>query len=183
MFNHARGLWGYSGVADDRAPLTIQSTGVGGPSAAVVVAELHALGLRRAIRIGRGWAVDGAVRKGDVVAATEVLADDGASRALGSHTRVAADPALAAALAASADASGLVASGDLVRADPAWKRAGALLFDLESAAVLMAATRLGIQAATLVAVVDLGALGDDADEERITERLGRAALSALALDA
>src|SRR5450759_3800888 len=36
MFNHNRGLWGYSGVASDGYLLTIQSTGMGGPSAAIV---------------------------------------------------------------------------------------------------------------------------------------------------
>ena len=41
MFNHHRGLWGYTGVALDGAPLTVQSTGIGGPSAAIVVAELQ----------------------------------------------------------------------------------------------------------------------------------------------
>jgi purine-nucleoside phosphorylase len=34
MFNHHRGLWGYTGPANhDGQPLTIQSTGLGGPSA------------------------------------------------------------------------------------------------------------------------------------------------------
>ena len=74
MFNHHRGLWGYTGIALDGAPLTVQSTGIGGPSAAIVVAELHALGLRRAVRIGRAWALDGALRAGELVAATAVLA-------------------------------------------------------------------------------------------------------------
>ena len=47
MFNHNRGLWGYTGeaIADGR-PLTIQSTGMGGPSAAIVLAELAELGAR-----------------------------------------------------------------------------------------------------------------------------------------
>ena len=44
MFNHHRGLWGYTGVALDGAPLTVQSTGIGGPSAAIVVAELQRAG-------------------------------------------------------------------------------------------------------------------------------------------
>jgi purine-nucleoside phosphorylase len=39
MFNHHRGLWGYTGVAPDGAPVTIQSTGIGGPSAAIVIHE------------------------------------------------------------------------------------------------------------------------------------------------
>ena len=31
MFNHARGLWGYTGIASDGEPLTVQATGMGGP--------------------------------------------------------------------------------------------------------------------------------------------------------
>ena len=55
MSNHARGLWGYSGAAvADGEPLTIQSTGIGGPSAALVLGELVELGVRRAIRVGSG---------------------------------------------------------------------------------------------------------------------------------
>src|SRR3954464_186738 len=52
MSNHARGLWGYSGVTDGGDDLTIQSTGMGGPSATVVLRDLAELGVRRAIRIG-----------------------------------------------------------------------------------------------------------------------------------
>ena len=54
MFNHAHGLWGYTGVAADGAPLTVQSTGVGGPSAAIVTEELIGLGARRLVRVGSG---------------------------------------------------------------------------------------------------------------------------------
>ena len=39
MFNHARGLWGYTGTAPDGEPLTVQATGMGGPSAAIVCAS------------------------------------------------------------------------------------------------------------------------------------------------
>jgi uridine phosphorylase len=52
MSNHARGLWGYSGVTHAGDELTIQSTGMGGPSATVVLRDLAKLGVRRAIRIG-----------------------------------------------------------------------------------------------------------------------------------
>src|SRR3954465_4524039 len=52
MFNHHRGLWGYTGTASDGAPLTIQSTGMGGPSAAIVLEELADLGVRTAVRVG-----------------------------------------------------------------------------------------------------------------------------------
>jgi uridine phosphorylase len=169
MFNHHRGLWGYTGVALDGAPLTVQSTGIGGPSAAIVVADLHHLGLRRAVRIGRAWAVDGALRAGELVAATAVIAFDGASRALGGGDRIEPDPALTAAL--DGDRSGLIASADVEHLDDA---AGAVAFDLESAAVLAAAARAGIPAACLVAIE--GAVEPD----DVAARLGRAALAAIA---
>lgn len=169
MFNHHRGLWGYTGIALDGAPLTVQSTGIGGPSAAVVVGELHALGLRRAVRIGRAWAIDGSLRAGELVAATAVLADDGASRALGAAALVEPDATLAAALRA--DRAGVLASGDVAQADPAWD---ALAFDLESAAVLVAAARADVAAACLVAIEG------PVDAEDVAERLGRSALPALA---
>ena len=60
MLNHHRGLWGYSGMAHDGAPLTVQATGMGGPSAAIVTEELIQLGARRLLRVGTcGALVDG----------------------------------------------------------------------------------------------------------------------------
>ncbi len=44
VLNTNRGLWGYTGTAADGAPLTIQSTGMGGPSTAIVAEELITLG-------------------------------------------------------------------------------------------------------------------------------------------
>lgn len=52
MSNHARGLWGYTGRTEAGDELTIQSTGMGGPSASVVLADLAELGLERAVRVG-----------------------------------------------------------------------------------------------------------------------------------
>jgi uridine phosphorylase len=52
MSNHARGLWGYSGLTPAGHELTIQATGMGGPSASVVLGDLAVLGVKRAIRIG-----------------------------------------------------------------------------------------------------------------------------------
>src|ERR1700742_3486054 len=82
MLNHHRGLWGYSGPAADGGPLTIKSTGLGGPSAAAVVADLLALGARRLVRVGTAAAL-GATPLGALVVAESALAEDGASRALG----------------------------------------------------------------------------------------------------
>ncbi len=188
MFNHNRGLWGYTGTAADGAPLTIMSHGMGGPSAAIVLEELCDLGVRSVVRIGTCGALDDGVRLGDLIAATGVLAADGTSRALGAGDVIEPDPDLLTRLSAHADHRGLVVSTDLFY-DPdaarpaAWRAAGALAVELEAAAILAVAARRGIRAACLLAVSDSVAGGG----ERIgadalvtaSARLGRAGLAAL----
>src|SRR5688572_15555744 len=99
MLNHHRGLWGYSGLALDGMPLTIQSSGLGGPSSAAVVAELIELGARRLVRVGTAAAL-GTTPLGALVVAEAALAADGTSRALGAGDRVEADATLTSALTA-----------------------------------------------------------------------------------
>src|SRR5262249_61551778 len=45
MSNHTRGLWGYSGLTPEGRGLTVQSTGMGGPSAVLVLSDLAELGV------------------------------------------------------------------------------------------------------------------------------------------
>ncbi len=105
MFNHHRGLWGYTGAAvADGEPLTIQSTGMGGPSAAIVLHELICLGVRRAIRVGTCGALRPDLGLGDLVIARDSICADGTSRALGAGEHVAADAALTATLLRTANA-------------------------------------------------------------------------------
>ncbi|WP_187369038.1 phosphorylase family protein [Baekduia soli] len=186
MFNHHRGLWGYTGTAHDGAPLTIQSTGMGGPSAAIVLEELAALGVRRAVRVGTAEALDAALAPGDLVAAAAVLAADGTSRALGGPERAELDAALTGALAGAVRHTGLVVSSDLVYAVDAaparaWRAAGALARDLETAALAAVAARHGIAFGSVVAIV-LDAAGTRLDDERATaagEAAGEAGAAAL----
>jgi DeoD family purine-nucleoside phosphorylase len=163
MFNHNRGLWGYSGIARDGQPLTIQSTGMGGPSAAIVISELADLGARRLLRVGTCGALDGALALGDLVIATEALAGDGTSRALGAGARIGACAELLAAVTAAADRaahSGPVACTDLFYDDRpgrerAWRAAGALAVEMESATLFALSARRGLQAASILIVSDL----------------------------
>src|SRR4051812_48100449 len=117
MFNHHRGLWGYTGTARDGELLTVQATGMGGPSAAIVIEELIALGARTLIRIGTCGALTETYAIGDVVAPEAALAMDGTSRALGAEGRVLPDPGLASACAANAPAV-VAASVDVFYGDP-----------------------------------------------------------------
>lgn len=188
MFNHNRGLWGYSGTAGDGAPLTIQSTGMGGPSAAIVLEELADLGVEVALRVGTCGALDGDLRHGDLVAASGVLSADGTSRALGAGPRVEVDADLAEALTAEAGVSGLVVSTDLFYdRDPtrtaAWREEGAAAVEMEAAALAMVAARRGLRFGCVLAVTDVldGERSRiDADGlERAGEAVGRAAARAL----
>ena len=74
MSNHARGLWGYTGTTAAGRELSIQSTGMGGPSAALVLADLAELGVRRAIRIGTCTALRPRLAAGELLAIAEAHA-------------------------------------------------------------------------------------------------------------
>jgi len=158
MFNHHRGLWGYTGPARaDGEPLTIQSTGMGGPSAAIVLTELMALGARRAIRVGTCGALSPDLALGELVIARESICHDGASRALGSSERVPADPGLTEALVRAApDAhTGAVVSVDLFYDDvQPDRRTGAIAIEMESATLFAVGARASVPVACVLTVSD-----------------------------
>ena len=162
---------------------------MGGPSAAIVLEELIDLGARRIVRVGTCGALADGLELGGLLVADGVLAEDGASRALGASGTIAPDPALTEALAAAAPGSrsGLVVSSDLFYdPDPgrarAWADAGALAVEMEAATLLAVAARRGVAAACVLTVSDLVAgrvrIGDEALEAAEAE-LGRTGLAAL----
>jgi DeoD family purine-nucleoside phosphorylase len=186
MMNARRGLWGYTGTAPDGRPVTVQSTGMGGPSAAIVVEELIELGARTFIRIGTCGSLVPDLRLGELLAVEAAIAADGASQALGADGRVEADASLTEALETR---SGTVVSTDLFydpRADvhERWVQAGAEAIEMEAAAVLSVALRHGARAGCVLAVTDELANGRvRMGQERIDEvgvELGRVGLAALA---
>jgi DeoD family purine-nucleoside phosphorylase len=161
MFNHHRGLWGYTGTAADGELLTIQSTGMGGPSAAIVIYELAELGATTLLRVGTCGALNGSSQLGELLIATEALAADGTSRALGAGARVPASPELVEALTAAGGAevrAGPVVSTDLFY-DPVsrargWRDEGALAVEMETAALFTLAAIRGLRAGSLLVVSD-----------------------------
>ena len=82
MSNHARGLWGYTAATAEGSPLSIQSTGMGGPSAAIVLSDLVKLGLRRAVRVGTCESLRSDLPPGSLVLVESAIAGDGTSRSL-----------------------------------------------------------------------------------------------------
>ena len=186
MLNTRRGLWGYTGTAADGELVTVQSTGMGGPSAAIVVEELIGLGARTLVRIGTCGALTDDLELGQLLAASPVLAADGTSRALGAGEWAEPDRALTAALGV--DAKPTVTSDvfyerrEGIQDD--WVKAGAVAVEMEAAALLTVARRHdGVRAACLLAVTDKVA-GKRArlpqeEVEAVGIRLGEVALRAL----
>jgi len=159
MFNHHRGLWGYTGMARDGELLSVQSTGMGGPSAAIVIEELIDLGAHTLLRIGTCGALRAGFDTGTLVAAREVFATDGTSAALGAGPMLAPDPGLLEATLAIGVQPATVVSTDLFydpRSDAAerWLDAGADVVEMEAAALLAVAQRRGVDAGVILGVTD-----------------------------
>lgn len=188
MFNHNRGLWGYTGVARDGQPLTIMAHGMGAPSAVIVLEELCDLGLKTAVRVGSCGAVADGIEPGEILAVTEALALDGVSRDLGAEGIARPDAELTDLLARGCDRDGLFVTADLFYEHgpgriEEWRTAGALAVEMEAAALFAVAGIRGIRIACACMVTDGSPGGGErltgARLERATGRLGTVGLDAL----
>lgn len=166
MFNHRRGLWGYSGETEAGNGFLIQSTGMGGPSAAIVAEELCDLGAQVLIRVGTCGAVDPKVKIGDLVIASSVISDDGASQAMGVGDPIPATPNITDYLFDHASKSdrtahiGTIATVDLFydpKGSERYRRLylrHALAIEMEAAAIFAVAARRRVRCACLLGVTD-----------------------------
>ena len=191
MFNHHRGLWGYTGTARDGRSLTIQATGIGGPSSAIVLSELIELGVRRAIRVGTCGALVHSLALGDLVIARESICHDGTSRALGAGERLAANAELTEALVRTAPAAqaGTIVSVDLFYETANSRRRtaadGALAMEMEAAALFAVGAAADVPVACLLVVSDTFDVSgartriDDSSLAAASERMGAVAVAAL----
>jgi uridine phosphorylase len=161
---------------------------MGGPSAAIVLSELIALGARRAIRVGSCGALVPELELGELIVAREAIGAEGTSRALGAGERVPADETLTRALAMQAPGArcGAVVSVDLFyddgRRPPA---ADALAIEMEAATLFALGADAGIAVGCVLAVSDTFDAGgarrriEDPALEAAAERMGAVAAAAL----
>jgi uridine phosphorylase len=190
MFNHNRGLWGYSGPAlADGEPLTIQSTGMGGPSAAIVIAELTDLGAQTLLRVGTCGAIAADVALGEILAVAAALPADGTSRALGAGERITGTPELLTRALRNGARETVAVTTDLFyepRADreAQWLRDGASVVEMETATLFALGARRELATGALLAVSDrvLPARERIGDVELLEaeQRLGELAVRVLA---
>ena len=160
----ARGLAGFTGRYRG-VPVTIQTTGMGGGSTAIVVSELLELGADALVRAGSCGGIQPDLRTGSMVVADAAAAADGAALALAGPGPHRADPGLTRALARAAERSGRpVTTGAIVSTDlfydpepgrpDRWRRAGRLAVEMEAATIFALAERAGASAGCALGVVN-----------------------------
>ena len=188
VVNEHRGLLGYTGTVNGR-PVSVQTTGMGGPSIGVVAEELIRLGGKQLVRVGTTGALTADIDLGDLIIATSATPVDGtvATHMGGKPYAPAADFALTHALVHSAEKLGVphhvgpIATidvfshyhGDSNFVAP-WRDAGVLCVEMEASVLFYLAAVKKVQAACLGVAVDI----DSGDENQEHTYLSAEELSA-----
>jgi len=165
--------------------LTICSTGIGAPSAAIAAEELHAVGVEVLIRVGTCGALQSGIEIGDMVVATGAAKDEGTTRRYESATvpAVASYGVLSALVETARERDervhvGSVATDDAFYAETDdhvadWEAAGLLAVEMEAAALFSLARRKGMRAGAICTVdgnLVEGTQKGDTDEEELPEK-------------
>jgi len=144
--------------------LTICSTGIGCPSAAIAVEELAAVGVDTVIRVGTTGALQSGIEIGDMVVATGAAKDEGTTKRYESVSYPAvAHHEVLTALVEGARANdedvhvGSIATDDAFYAETDeyvadWEQAGLLAVEMEAAAIFTLARRKGLRAGAICTV-------------------------------
>jgi uridine phosphorylase len=187
--------------------VSICSTGIGGPSAAIAVEELAACGVHTFIRVGTCGGISTIVRPGDVIIASGAVRQDGTSREYAPIEFPAVpDFDVLFALKTAAEAErfnyhiGVVQSKDsfygqhspermatsseLLAKWEAWKRLGVLCSEMEAAAIFTVGATLGVRCGAVFHCVwnqerENQGIADDVHEFN-TDKAIRTAIGAIA---
>jgi DeoD family purine-nucleoside phosphorylase len=193
--NGERGMLGFTGSFEGK-PVSVQSTGMGCPSAAIVVEELITLGAQRLIRVGTCGGLQPDLRLGDlVVAISAVPGDSTALRYTGGEAH-APTPNFgvthglihsAKELKLRPHVGPIATSDTFYDPDPdrhrRWAARGVLAVEMEAAVLFTIAALRGVEAACVLTVSDIIS-GEqftrisDAELAAAVERMTRLALRA-----
>lgn len=161
----------------DGVDISVCSTGIGAPSAAIALEELATIGAHTFIRVGRSGGLQADLPVGSIVIATGAVRDEGTSRAyLPLEFPAVADLAVVNALVEASSGLGLpfrtgiieskdafyaeIRPGSMPLADEltrrwsAYRQAGVLASEMEAAALFVIAAWKGLRAGCVVQVSD-----------------------------
>ena len=156
--------------------VSVTSTGIGGPSAAIAMTELAKLGAHTFVRVGTCGGIDLDVKSGDIVIAQAAIRAEGTSKEYAPiEFPAVADFGVTAALKKGAEALGakdhvgvvqckdsfygqheadsMPVSYELKNKWEAWKRLGTLASEMESAALFVVASFLKVRVGSCFLVV------------------------------
>ena len=182
--NWERGMLGYTGTFRGR-PVSVQATGMGCPSAAIVVEELVQLGVKRLLRIGTCGGLQPDLELGDlIVAVSAVAADATAQHLVGEPHAPTADWELVHGAVHSAKELGRpVRVGPIVSSDlfynpdegqyQRWSDRGILAVEMEAAVLFTLGALRKVKAGCLLTVSDVVVEGEFV---RITDEEMRSAV-------
>ena len=166
LVTEERGMLGYTGTYKGE-PVSVQATGMGCPSAAIVTEELVQLGARNLLRVGTCGGYSRDLRLGDLIVATAATPQDGTISSLtrgvpyapAAHFDVVHAAHHAAQRAGTRTFTGPIVSSDLFydpEEDPAslWGDLGVLAVEMEAAAIFTIAAMRGVRAGCLLTVSD-----------------------------
>ncbi len=163
-YNTYRSLLGFTGTYKG-VPVSVQTTGMGCPSTAIVAEELVQLGAKVLVRVGTCGAVDERLTAGDLVIVQGAVPLDGTTRQYLEGRPYAPVPnyAVLEALVGAARAAkvphhvGLIATEDAFYATTpeearAWSRFGVMAFEMEAATLFLIGQMRGVRTGTLLVV-------------------------------
>ena len=185
--NGERGMLGFTGTFRGK-PVSVQATGMGCPSAAIVIEELVMLGVKRMLRIGTGDGLQADLKLGDlIVAISAVPADSTALNITGEIHSPTPDWALVHSAVHSAKELGKqVRVGPIVSSDvfynsddgqyQRWSDRGILAVEMEAAVLFTLGALRKVQTGCLLTVSDVVVEGEFV---RISDEEMKAAVDAM----
>jgi DeoD family purine-nucleoside phosphorylase len=169
--NAERGLLGYTGEFEGR-PVSVQATGMGCPSAAIVMEELVQLGVKRFLRVGTCGGLQADMKLGDlVIALTAIAADSTAAHLVDEpHVPTASWELVHGAVHAAKELGRPVRVGPIVSSDlfynpddgqyARWSERGVLAVEMEAAVLFTLGALRRVDAGCLLTVSDVVVEGE-----------------------
>jgi purine-nucleoside phosphorylase len=196
--NAERGLLGFRGTWEG-TPVSVQTTGMGCPSAAIVVEELVMLGAKKLLRVGTCGGLQPHHQLGDVIVALTAVPQDGTVRTYvpEPHAPTADFELVHAAVHAAKELKQPIHVGPIVTSDvfynpdpeqyQRWSERGILGVEMEAAVIFTLGALRGVQAGCLLTVSDIVVEGEftrisDEELRAAVDRMTRVALAAVTSD-
>jgi DeoD family purine-nucleoside phosphorylase len=192
--NAERGMLGYTGEFEGR-PVSVQATGMGCPSAAIVIEELVQLGVKRMLRVGTCGGLQTDLQLGDLIVALSAIPADATARHLvgtDQHVPTASWELVHGAVHVAKDIGQSMRLGPIVSSDlfynpddgqyARWSSRGVLAVEMEASVLFTLGALRGFAAGCLLTVSDVVVEGEfkrisDEELRAAVDRMTRVALA------